>query len=427
MGTPAKETVPEALRRAVGEERVGRPSASDVVDGGAPRWVARADGTDSAAAILRVAAEHGMTVVPRGSGSKLDTGGPAEEVDLLLDLSAADEVLEHAASDLVVRAQAGARLRDVQDVVARAGQQLSVSDPRPTATLGGVIATGTSGPCRQLYGGVRDLLLGLTVVRADGTVARSGGKVVKNVAGYDLGKLFTGSYGTLGVVTEAIFRLHPLAAERRWVAVRVPGSESAAEAARLFRVCQAAPTGVELDRPAGGEWITVCAELEGRVGATAQRAEELARSFERTLGTAGEVLARAPEWWDELPHEPGGTLLRLASAPADLGELVERVGRVEREHGVSLALRGAAGLGVLHGAVPAGVTPETVARLVEGVRVETGRLAGYTTVVHTPRRVKELVDVWGPVAPGVGELMRRTKERFDPEHRLAPGRFVGGL
>ncbi|NHD18670.1 MULTISPECIES: FAD-binding oxidoreductase [Actinopolyspora] len=428
MSAVTEETALRALREALGHEWVTEAAETDRVGTSRPRWVVHADGTERAAAALRVAAEHGMSVVPRGGGSKLDRGESPERADLLLDLSAADEVVEHAAGDLVVRAKAGTPLREVQRTVSGAGQQLSLEDPHPTATIGGMIATRSAGPCRYLHGGVRDLIIGITVVCADGTVASSGGKVVKNVAGYDLGKLFTGSYGTLGVVTEAIFRLHPLAEERRWVAVTLPDPRAAAEAARLLRVSRAMPTAVELDRPAGQGPITVCAELEGRSGVTRERAAELARSLGEELGRTCEVSGTAPEWWGRPPGEPGAsTGIRMASRPADLAELLEGAGRVEEETGVALPLRGSAGLAVLDAGVADGSSDESVAALVEGIRSRTTALDGHTTVSWAPEGVKRLVDVWGPVQPGALTLMRRTKDQFDPEHRLAPGRFVGGL
>src|SRR5699024_1074990 len=154
--------------------------------------------------------EQGLAVVPTGNGTKLDWAGAPERVDVLLDMSGVHGIVEHAAGDLVVRARAGTMLDEVNEAVRQSGQQFAIDHSLPAATLGGVVATGESGPGRHAFGGVRDLLIGVTVVCADGTVTTSGGKVVKNVAGYDLGKLYTGSYGTLGVITELIFRLHPV-------------------------------------------------------------------------------------------------------------------------------------------------------------------------------------------------------------------------
>src|SRR6266852_5134607 len=184
-------------------------AAPDAVGGLAPSFVAAPSSTSEASALLRVAAAYGLAVVPRGAGTGLSWGVPPSSCDLIVDLCSMDQVIEHTAGDLVARVQAGATMGQLASVLASAGQQLALDAPADT-TVGGVVATGTAGPRRFRYGAPRDLLIGLTVVRADGVVAHSGGKVVKNVAGYDIGKLFSGSQGTLGLITEATFRLHPL-------------------------------------------------------------------------------------------------------------------------------------------------------------------------------------------------------------------------
>src|SRR6185295_3143656 len=143
-----------------------------------------------------------------GARHQAHLGLPPTSADVLVDLSAMDQVLDHAAGDLIVEAQAGTRLADLQDVVGQAGQRLVGDATVPGASIGGSPSTHASGPQRMLAGTARDLLIGITVVRADGVVAKAGGRVVKNVAGYDLGKLMIGSFGTLAVVTEALFRLH---------------------------------------------------------------------------------------------------------------------------------------------------------------------------------------------------------------------------
>ena len=199
--------VRDALVAACPVVREGVP-ASDAIAGVVPSFVAFPASTDEASALLRVAAAHQLAVVARGAGTGLGWGAPPTSADLVIDLQAMDQVLEHAAGDLVARVQAGVTMGHLASVLASAGQELAIDAPAD-ATVGGVVATGTAGPRRLRYGTPRDLLIGITVVRADGEVAHSGGKVVKNVAGYDLGKLFCGSAGTLGLITEATFRLHP--------------------------------------------------------------------------------------------------------------------------------------------------------------------------------------------------------------------------
>src|ERR1700722_546837 len=191
-------------------------SAADAIAGVVPSFVAFPASTQEASALLRAAAAVDLTVVPRGAGTGLGWGPPPSACDLVIDLQSMDQVLEHAAGDLVVRVQAGATMGPLASGLGSAGQELALDVPAD-ATVGGVVATGTAGPRRFRYGAPRDLLIGITIVRADGVVAHAGGKVVKNVAGYDLGKLFSGSRGTLGLITEATFRLHPRPAAVAWV------------------------------------------------------------------------------------------------------------------------------------------------------------------------------------------------------------------
>ena len=172
-------------------------SASDAVSGRVPAFVAAPASTAEASALLQAAASAGVAVVPRGAGTGLAWGSGPSSCDLVVDMRSMDQVLEHAAGDLVARVQAGTTIGQLAAVLASAGQQLALDAPAD-ATVGGVVATGTAGPRRFRYGAPRDLLIGLTVVRADGVIAHSGGKVVKNVAGDDIGKLFCRVAGHAG-------------------------------------------------------------------------------------------------------------------------------------------------------------------------------------------------------------------------------------
>ncbi|MGP4020443.1 FAD-binding oxidoreductase [Saccharopolyspora sp. 5N708] len=420
MPTKTKDAARDALAAALGAECVRDATPADAVSDVRPQWVATVDGTERASIAMKIAAEHDLRVVPKGSGSKLDWGNAPDAVDLLLDLSAANGVIEHAAGDLVVHALAGTPIAEVSSVVRGAGQQLAIDQPLPTATIGGIIATGTSGPCRHLFGGVRDLLIGITVVRADGTVTTAGGKVVKNVAGYDLGKLYTGSFGTLGVITEAVFRLHPVAAEHRWITLEAEDPATAAAAADTIRHSQAMPTAIELDQAEPSGSITICAQLEGRPTATHARAVELTAA----VGHGAAVLQQAPQWWGRYPFDPGtGIGLRVGVEPAALPRLLAAVREAASNSGLPLALRGAAGLGVLHAGLPGDADPAAVTELVAALRAR----SHYAVLVRAPQRVRDAIDPWGPTSPGLLTLMRRTKDQFDPDHRLAPGRFVGGI
>ena len=187
--------------------------------------------------------------------------------------------MEHAAGDLVVTAQAGVRLDDLAKTLATAGQRLAL-DPRSTGTVGGgtvggLIATGAAGPLRYRYGTPRDLLIGITVIRADGVITKSGGKVVKNVAGYDLGKLFAGSHGTLGLITQATFRLHPKPDTSTWITVECGSPAEAAETVAVMGGSPLVPAAIELDWPSAAESISVSVLLEGDSASVNVRAERM--------------------------------------------------------------------------------------------------------------------------------------------------------
>jgi glycolate oxidase FAD binding subunit len=318
-------------------------------------------------------------------------------------------VLDHAAGDLIVATQAGARLADVQDVVARERQQLAVDETVPGASVGGTLATNASGPRRVATGTMRDLLIGITVVRADGVVAKAGGRVVKNVAGYDLGKLMVGSYGTLAVVTEALFRLHPLPETRRWVSADFDDAGRALELAQGVVHDQVVPTAVEVDWPAGDSG-RLHVLLEGRPEGVERRAQ----TVQELLGGTATTADVAPAGWASYPWEQGQTAVKLTCVLSGVGEVLAAA------HQAGASVRGSAGAGVLYAAVT-----EREAEAVQRLRNVCAQQQGTAVVLDAPPTVKREVDVWGPI-PAL-DLMRRVKERFDPDGLLSPGRFVGGL
>jgi glycolate oxidase FAD binding subunit len=406
------------------------------VDGVPVAHLARPGSLEEASQVLRAAAGDGLAVAFAGGGSKLGLGNPPERADLLVSTERLDQVLEHAAGDLVVRAQAGVRLADLQERLAPAGQWLALDPPEPGATLGGVVAANASGPRRLRYGTVRDLIIGITVVLADGTVARAGGKVVKNVAGYDLAKLFCGSFGTLGLVAEVIFRLHPVPAAAAVVTLEVDTpTQAGAAVGRLLRSALE-PSAIELDWPdrqLPGRLTALFEGIEPGVEAQAETCVELlGRVGTAAVAGFGETGAALAEM-GVLPFEKAEVGVKLACPPAELPAVLDDLrGGQLRWVG---PIHAHAGTGVLWVASDfaegelAADGEGVVLALAGAINATRERLAargGSLVLVKAPSELKRAVDAWGPAGDALG-LMRRVKERFDPDRRMSSGRFVGGI
>ena len=356
---------------------------------------------EEAAELLKASSEVARAVRPVGGGTKLRWGGTAR-ADLDISTASLAAIREHNAGDLTAVLEAGARLEHVQDVFAEAGQMLALDPPLgggDAATIGGIVATADSGPLRHRYGAPRDLVIGITVALSDGTVAKSGGKVIKNVAGYDLGKLFAGSFGTLGLILGVAVRLHPLPATRATALFRGDSPDALARTAAAL-----AHAPLEL------EALDVRWERgRGAVLARAAGAAALERAGSMVERWGGEVVEADDALWAaqrDSQRSEDGIVLRVSALPARLGRLLE----VAERAGARLV--GRAGLGV------AWVTLPDVSALAD-VRREFGGV-----VLDRPSGAE--LEAWEPEPPAAG-LMRRVKERFDPAGILNPGVFAGGI
>ncbi len=394
-------------------------SADDVVDEMPARWVARPGSTEETAAVLRICAEQDQVVVPRGRATKLGWGLPPSRLDVLLDLTRLDQLVDHAAGDHVAVVGAGRRLSELQSDIAGADQLLAV-DPAQDGTVGGTIATGATGPLRLAHGAVRDLLLGVTMVRADGVVAHSGGRVVKNVAGYDVAKLLAGSLGTLAIITQAAFRLHPKSPARSWITVPVTTAERAQQVVQSVIHSPTFPAAVELDR-SSSSMLSVAVLLEG----TGPGVDQRSTTLRELLGAEAASTPDAPDWWGQEPGATGDTELKVTHEIGALQRMLAAVTAAEDASGLAVRLRGSVAIGSVLAVVPGSADPVDIGRFVAALRQLAPRFGGTVVVRDGPMPVKQAVDVWGPVR-GL-ELMRAVKHRFDPESRLSPGRFVGGI
>lgn len=414
----------EELKNAVGEDHVREAGAEDAVDGVEPSHVVEPGSVEEASAVLRLANEAGLAVAPRGGGTKMGLGNPPEALDLIVSTARLNEVVEYVPGDQVVRVQGGMRLEDLQERLAESDQILGIDPPEggEGATLGGIVATDASGPRRLRYGTMRDLIIGIRVVLADGTVAKAGGKVVKNVAGYDLSKLYTGSLGTLGLIAETNFRLHPLPEASRTVSVEIESPEVAREAAWAMVKSQIVASAVELDWNADRRTVSVLIEgIEPAVEAQSETARFLFRPF-------GEVRAD-----DEVPgpvipqrRSEEDVTLKVNAPPAELAGVLESVtGAAGRKGLDEPRITGHAAVGVTYAGLSGG-DEDGRAEVVEELREIWTRRGGSVVVLEAPTALKRRVGVWGAGGDYLG-LMRRVKEKFDPRGAMNPGRFVGGI
>jgi glycolate oxidase FAD binding subunit len=418
----------EELQNIVGAENVREALADDAIEGLEPSLVVEPGTIEETSEVMKLASREGLAVSPRGGGTKMGLGNPPRQVDLILSTLRMDGIIEHVPGDQIVRAQAGLKLEDLQESLAGSDQLLGIDPPEEGATVGGVVAANASGPRRLRYGTVRDLIIGIKVVLADGTVAKAGGKVVKNVAGYDLSKLFTGSLGTLGVIAEANFRLHPIRESARTVFVEVDDPAQIPEVAQALThssLSQFVLDALEMRWENGRGVIAALFEgIEPAVEAQSSAAAELLRSYGET-----NVLGKddSDEFWDSFARRPwatGDVALKISAPPADLTAVLDSVLGAAERAGVEARLSGHAGTGVTFAGLSG--EDEGLVDVVEEVREIRVRRGGSVVVQEAPLSIKERLDVWGPAGDYLG-LTRRVKEKFDPGYTMNPGRFLGGI
>ena len=398
------------------------------VDGIVPNAIALPSSEAEAAAVLREAALAGMVVVPWGAGTKQDLGRPLERIDLVLSLEKLNRVVDYVPADMTITVEAGMRFANLQALTAQHGQTVSLDPPRSAgATIGGIVATAASGPRRMAYGGVRDFLLGCRVALPDGRVIKAGGKVVKNVAGYDMPKLFAGSLGTLGVITEASLKLRPLPADSRTLLFGFAEPGTAMAAAEAILNSELLPAAVAVLTPevarrleAPGP-VSLAIALEETAENNVYQTERIAQML--ATDTVALVRDAESEFWDRLRNygDRFGADFRIKvnTVVSDLEQQLEDClrspGPVKFE-AVAYVPSGTAMLYGFRNGCKAGAVAEAVqARMAAGgsAVLESGTVA-----------LRRQVDVWGPARPE-WEIVERIRETFDAGRTLNRGRFVG--
>jgi glycolate oxidase FAD binding subunit len=376
---------------------------------------------DAAASRIAESERSGEVVAIIGGGTDFDIGNTPDRAGLVIRTTKLDRVVEHAPSDQIIAVEAGATLARVQEVVMAHGQRLALDPPQPDrATIGGIVAANAFGPLRTRFGSVRDLIIGISIIRADGVIAHGGGKVVKNVAGFDLPKLMVGSLGTLGMIATVTFRLHPLPENSETLLLTNRNAAALRKLILDMKQSQLEPATVVAIAHVTG--FDVAVRFEGfRAGVVAQRDRLSRLSTCEVLDTAG-----AKQFWSrhDAIRAAGPLRLKIAAPPSHV-EIVSSA--------VVAPLLGAmnggfvwypmSGLGFVTGA-PA--DDRRIATAIENARQILVKARGSLTIGAAPASVREHVGAWGEPT-GAYPLMQAIKQKFDPGRRFAPGRFVGGI
>ncbi|MCH8087813.1 MAG: FAD-binding oxidoreductase [Chloroflexi bacterium] len=448
---PRKKGLERAIDRVPRNRKIAhaRGLAAYAVDGQTPKAVVFPNTVEEVSHLLSAADGDGKAVVPWGGGTGMDLGNLAARVDLVIGTSRLNRVVEHEPADLTVIVEGGTTLGALQEELGRSGQFLPLDPPMSEdATIGGILATNASGPRRAQFGTARDRLIGIKVVHPNGDITKGGGKVVKNVSGYDMNKLYTGSLGTLGIIVEAAFKVAPRFKEERTLIVLCQSLDVAARLALDIPKTGVQPVALQLlDADALASVASEVVEIDGyrgyalvlELGGTSPSVSSQERevrllcdelSVEVSLLQEGEGPGKL--WAGIRDMGRGGgrratMIVKTTSLPTQVAGMIEGIHSLDGEYDM--------GCGVSSN-ITSGVTysywwkedeaGEGLKGIVEGLRKLAADLQGHCVVEVCPTQLKSVIDVWGSSGPQA-LLMRRIKEQFDPRGTLNPGRFVDGI
>jgi glycolate oxidase FAD binding subunit len=413
------------------------------VDGVTPQVAALPATVDDVAALMKLASERQLAVLPVGGSTELELGQPPERYDLAICTARLNRLLEHEAADLTCSVQAGMTLADLQQRLGAKGQFLALDPPNAErATIGGILAANSSGPQRLRYGAARDLVIGLRVVLGDGTVARSGGKVVKNVAGYDLNKLYIGSLGTLGIIVEANFKLIPRPEHEETLLVAFENAAEAMETVIDLLSSVVTPTAIELLDPAAQEHLPeqVIQMLPGPSYLLAISFSGVAKAVARQLADARDAATRhagSPRgtlegtmhgsFWDAARAQQNGPVVcKVSLLINDLAPFLAQAQAICQEQQLEASAIAHAGSGVIYLQLRPPDALDRLAQAIGQLRAQALKGKGSLVITQAPTALKAKINVWGEARPDL-RLMETLKQKFDPANTLVKGRFVGGL
>jgi glycolate oxidase FAD binding subunit len=396
---------------------------ADSIDGTRPRWVVEPATAEAMAAVLAWASMNGQPVVLRGGGTHLDWGRRPSDIGVIVSTRQLNRITRYEPGDLTVSVEAGISVADLNRELARHGQWLPIDAASESATIGGAIATNDSGPLRHRYGTPRDQIIGVRLATADGRLAVAGGQVVKNVAGYDLGKLVAGSFGSLAGIVSATFKLAPMPPASTTLVMSFATGADMAAAAAAISASQLDSMSVVVEASAGrGASYRILVRLGGTPTANAEQAASAARIAAASKPSATEIVAGerdAALWLDRgtSSRRDSGSDVRASWLPASLPAVLVLLAEVAGEASVEIDVRAraAVGSGVLHIEGDAAARAAVIARLRQ--QPET---IGHV-VVTRGRDVKDRAEVWGPPLPTAG-IAAAIKRALDPTGVLNAGR-----
>ncbi len=381
------------------------------------------------AAVILYAGQKRLRMLPCGKGSKLHWGGLVEGVSLVISTERLNQVVDHAIGDLTVTTEAGIKFSDLQELLRKSGQFLAIDPHYPDqATLGGIISTADTGALRHRYNSVRDMILGISFVRSDGQLVKAGGRVVKNVAGYDLMKLLTGAYGTLGIITQVTLRVYPIPHASQTV-VMSGHQDELAQAAQTLLSSALTPTAIEVlsaqtmsDLELGKE-MGLLIRFQAIVESVKEQA---ARSLEvgAAFGLSSQLYPATDEadLWrrlgEKMVGEPDSIVCKIGVKPSEAITILTQLEQLSQNAGATIHLGSGVGQLVL--------SSETRTFMIQELRSLCQATGGYLSVLQAPIPFKQQINVWG-YAGNALDLMQKIKTQFDPNSLLSPHRFVGGI
>lgn len=408
------------------------------IDSKVPDAVLFPESEDQISEIVKVCLKNKISLVAVGSATKATLGNTPQKLELVLCTNRLNKIIEHGTDDLIATAQAGITLKEFQKLLKKKNQQLAVDPPnlKKGCTLGGIICTNDYGPSRLRYNAIRENLLALRFVRPDGKIVKGGAKVVKNVAGYDIPKLITGSLGTLGIITEATFRLYPIQPSSKTIIAYINNSDDINEINQKILNSDTLLTCFELcskGLSSDNKTSFYALKIENVKTAVDSQTNQLENLLSQYKIENRQIISGREEttFWDRITNfywnknTKDNISLRIRVPISDVIEIVNIIEDIDQRTKSKLKLSASIGLGIIN------LNLENEVSILKNSYVLISKklitLGGNITILSAPTQFKEDLDIWGKVDNATLNLMRNIKHQFDPDNILNPGRFVGWI